>query len=217
MGMGSTCGGVTPPVDGSDRYLAPDGLLCAWSNFDGRTTNVWYTVPVADPNVVGTTAAHQVGWVAGPGGPGTGVNTQLKWVTDGNSALLRGVQLPLGHDAQAKATLSELDTQWRVNYDGNGRVASVVSPKPGIDQFVAGADTDRRARLFEYQTDPEGDTWTQVFHGVLADQDDPTQVTKGASLIDEVRYDAAWRPTRYAIVAAGGRVLLHEQDVGHDQ
>ena len=195
---GGSCDGVAAPVDGSDRYYAPEGLLCGWSNFDGRMTYVWYSPPVVDPNGVDVTEAYQVGWVQGPGG----LNTQLSWVTDGqgSSPQLRGVQLPLGHDAQAKAGLAESATKWRVNYDGLGRVGSVVSPVPGVD--VLGVNKDRVARVIEYKTDAQGDTWSTVSHGVLADQTDPTSVTQGALLIAEVRYDAAWRPVRYAVASS---------------
>ena len=197
---GGSCAGVEAPVDGGDKYFAPEGLLCGWTNFDGRITHVWYSPPVADPNGVDVTDAYQVGWVQGPGG----MNTQLHWVSDGGRSppQLRKVQAPLGHDAQGKAGLSESDSSWFVNYDGFGHVESVVSPKPGVESVVPAANTDRVARVFSYLTDSEGDQWTRVSHGVLADQDEPTQVVEGASLIDEVRYDGAWRPVRYAVASS---------------
>ncbi len=194
-GSSGSCGGVMPPTDGSDVYLAPDGLLCGWENFDGRTTNVWYST-VADD--VDPTDAYQVGWVVGPGG----VNTQLAWTSDGGLSWpqLTSAQTPLGHDAQADG-LAESDSIWVVNYDPFGNVASVVSPKPGVDKVVSGANTDRVARAFTYN-DSQGVQWTTVSHGVLADQDEPSSVTAGATLIDEVRFDGAWRPVRYAVASS---------------
>ncbi len=195
-GSGGTCDGVAPPTDGSDTYVVPDGLLCGWENFDGRTSNVWY-VKVADS--AEAVEAFQVGWVATPGGS----NTQLFWASDGGESApqLQGVQPPLGHDAQTKAGLSESDTLWRVNYDVFGNVASVVSPKPGVGSVVSGANEDRIARVFTYNNS-QGVQWTSINHGVVADQDDPSSVSLGASIVDEVRFDGAWRPVRYAVASS---------------
>ncbi len=190
-GAGGTCAGQAPPTDGSDVYVAPTGLLCGWENFDGRTSYVWYA-KVADSDTA--IDAYQVAWVQTPGGR----NTQLSWASDGVAApQLVGMQMPLGWDAQSDASVSESASSWRVNYDIFGNVESVVSPVPGVDSVVPGADADRIARVFSYNT--SGDVqWTSINHGVV-DNDDPTQVTIGASMIDEVRYDGAWRPTRYAV------------------
>ncbi len=195
-GSGGTCDGVAPPTDGSDTYVVPDGLLCGWENFDGRTSNVWY-VKVADS--AEAVEAFQVGWVATPGGS----NTQLFWASDGGESApqLQGVQPPLGHDAQTKAGLSESDTLWHVNYDVFGNVASVVSPKPGVGSVVSGANEDRIARVFTYNNS-QGVQWTSINHGVVADQDDPSSVSLGASIVDEVRFDGAWRPVRYAVASS---------------
>ncbi|MEM9515795.1 MAG: hypothetical protein AAGA42_13165, partial [Actinomycetota bacterium] len=214
-GSGGSCGGVAPPVDGSDTYLAPDGLLCGWSNFDGRTTHVWY-VTVADGADVGAVVdGFQVGWVQGPGGAGVGENTQLSWNSDGGVSWpqLAGVQMPLGYDAQAKVGLAESETVWSVNYDEFGNVSSVVSPVPGVSSVVAGANTDRVARVFIYN-ESQGVQWTTVSHGeVFVDFEDGLEVVPGATVVDEVRFDGAWRPVRYAVVSsrpAGGFFFVNK-------
>ncbi|MEM9515880.1 MAG: RHS repeat-associated core domain-containing protein [Actinomycetota bacterium] len=214
--LGRSCDGQAVPVDGGVRYYAPVGLLCGWTNFDGRSSLVRYVkVGASDPG--DPTQGWQVGWVVRPGG----VNTQYSWTSDGGGSpeQLFRVQAPLGWDAQNTAGLTEEAVSWFVNYEElTGRVESVVSATPGVDQ--PGVDQDRIARFFDYAPQGAGcsGSCTRVSHGVV-DQGDPQGVvTAGAELVT-VEWDGAWRPTKYSVPAAGGGryVSLQSWDTVHDR
>jgi hypothetical protein len=110
--------------------------------------------------------------------------------------------------------VGEADTQWVVNYDQFGNVASVVSPKPSVDSFVSAADNDRLARTYSYNHSNEGN-WSQVHWGVLADMGEPTQVAKGAIYLTETVFDGAWRPLRAK--DAAGRESFQVWDTVNDR
>ncbi|MEO1058367.1 MAG: hypothetical protein AAFY28_15780 [Actinomycetota bacterium] len=174
FGDGGTCAGVAPPVDGSDVYLAPDGLLCGWTDEQGETTNVWY-VRVGDND-------HQVGWLGEP----DGASTQLFWTTDGSTAQLAALQTSHGASRQARDSIDEAVTSWFVNYQPSGDVASLVSPQPGVN----GA---RGAVAYRFEVANDGALTTSIFDATVPDPADTGAVVVGA-LREQRRYAAGGSP-----------------------
>jgi hypothetical protein len=223
-GDSGSCDGTDGPSFDSVTYSAPTGLLCGWSFFDGEdviddsTTNIWYVSPQGDVDggAVSSTLCGgcQVGMFVAPGG----ATRVLEWESDAtlSTTQLRSLITVAGWDALAKgvAGVGEADTQWVVNYDQFGNVASVVSPKPSVDSFVSAADNDRLARTYSYNHSNEGN-WSQVHWGVLADMGKPTQVAKGAIYLTETVFDGAWRPLRAK--DAAGRESFQVWDTVNDR
>ncbi|MEO1056809.1 MAG: PA14 domain-containing protein, partial [Actinomycetota bacterium] len=181
LGADGRCDGVPPPVDGSDVYLAPNGLVCAWSDPQGATTNVWYVQVGADD--------YQIGWIVEPGG----ANTQVFWASDGGQSWpqLTGVQTQPEIDAQRRTAMSESDAVWHVNYNAVGDVTSIVSPRPAFAALTAGGS--REAIAFTYDVDGDGRQVTTIFDATVDNPDDPTGVIPGMPLAAR-RYSASWRP-----------------------
>ncbi|MEO1056184.1 MAG: PA14 domain-containing protein [Actinomycetota bacterium] len=176
-GANGTCDGATPPVDGSDTYAAPDGLLCGWTDTQGGTTNVWYVRVGIDE--------YQVGWVVEP----DGTTTQLFWRSDGGDGWpqLVGVQTDSEAGAQDVAALTESSSIWIINYTAAGDVVSVVSP---VAQ-TAGGD-QREAVVFVYEVDDQGLHVATILAGIVSDAGDPGTVTPG-EVLDIWRFNASWQ------------------------
>lgn len=208
-GNGTSCNGQEAPVDGSNVYYAPSGMLCGWTTFDGTTTYVWYSL-------VGT-SSYEIGWVSGAGDS----NTLLSWSSDGSSTPeLTELETPDGYDAQQSATadLSESDTSWWINYDAFGNVSSIVSPLPGVSTFVASADANRVGHVYSFNTSSSGVQWATISQAIIADNN-PSSVSAGASIVEELEYDDAWRPLLAANQTASGatEVTSYTWDTVHDR
>ena len=130
------------------------------------------------------------------------------------------MQTPSGYDAQNTVpTLTEADTTWTINYDAFGNASSVVSPLPGVSSFVSGVSNDREGHVYGYETDSQGQHWSTISQAVIANNADPTDVVAGASLVEEILYDAAWRPSVTARKASNGATWVETQtwDTVHDR